>query len=193
MVLGHNMIHNHNLGSKSHISTVSQPQARKILRNNKVIFDIVFGEISRDNDRALYTVVHSTIVHCTVQEWMSCCGYLCYFLSRWEYSHICDMYKHDDSSYTIWTITFIVVTDTEVPNITCVEFGAMAFWQMAATDNSGDVPEITCYQPSTTNVTTEQTTVMCEAVDTNENKAECYLQTNTTGRNRITYLLYLRM
>ena len=51
------------------------------------------------------------------------------------------------SSYTIWTITFIVVTDTEVPNISCVEFGTMAFWQMAATDNSGDVPEITCYQP----------------------------------------------
>ena len=98
------------------------------------------------------------------------------------------------SSYTIiwathYLICFILVTDTEAPNITCVEYNSIPLWQMTATDNSGDVPKITCYQPSTATVSTGQTTVMCEAIDTNENRAECYLQANTTGK--LTYLLLL--
>ena len=63
MVLDH-MIQDHNFRGKSHRSNVSQPyRLTKSLENLRPgLFAIVFGETSRDNDRALtFTGIHESL------------------------------------------------------------------------------------------------------------------------------------
>ena len=50
-----------------------------------------------------------------------------------------------------------------------------------ASDNSGNV-STTCYPPSGNNFTIGQTVIICEAVDSSGNKAQCYFDVNVIGK-----------
>ncbi|XP_072017520.1 hyalin-like [Amphiura filiformis] len=56
---------------------------------------------------------------------------------------------------------------------------ALITWEgPVATDNSGDIPTVTCYPPSGTNLTIGRTNVTCMAVDVSGNKESCSFYTN---------------
>ena len=96
------------------------------------------------------------------------------------------------TSSTQFTRTFVIVLiDTEVPKLTCVEGQsteidegkptAMVTWNgPIAEDNSGDI-SITCDPASGTNFDIGQTTVTCNAVDGSGNEIICHFQVNVTG------------
>ena len=48
-------------------------------------------------------------------------------------------------------------------------------------DNSGNVPEVSCNPQSGTNFTIGETVVTCEADDGHRNKANCSFQVNVIG------------
>ena len=89
-------------------------------------------------------------------------------------------------------IYFFVSVDNEAPSITCPENqsikadedmpSGLFTWQTPKTsDNSGNVPEVSCNPQSGTNFTIGETVVTCEAVDGSKNTAECSFQVNVTG------------
>ena len=59
---------------------------------------------------------------------------------------------------------------------------AVAVWQTpSATDNSGDVPEVTCDPQSGSEFTIGQTLVTCKAVDSSGNINTCSFQIRVEG------------
>ena len=63
----------------------------------------------------------------------------------------------------------------------------MATWQdPSATDNSGDVPEVTCDPRSGSNITIGQTLITCEAFDSSGNdNTTCRFQITVEGKRTI--------
>ena len=60
---------------------------------------------------------------------------------------------------------------------------AVATWQdPSATDNSGDVPEVTCDPLCGTNFTIGQTLITCEAVGSSGNNNTCSFQIAVKGK-----------
>ena len=74
-------------------------------------------------------------------------------------------------------------SDKEDPNMTCIEDNDMVAWQMPiATDNSGDIRLVICYQQLDANDATDQATITCEACDRSGNKVHCSFQVRIPGR-----------
>ena len=86
----------------------------------------------------------------------------------------------------------LFLTDSEHPRISCIEriakqtdeglTTAMVAWEkQTATDNSGNVSDVTCNPPSGTNFSIGVTTVTCGAIDGSGNTAKCSFQVTVTG------------
>ena len=90
------------------------------------------------------------------------------------------------------SVHFFVSVDREAPKITClgnqsIEADedmptALFTWKTPETsDNSGNVPVVSCYPQSGSYFTIGQTIVTCEADDGHRNKANCSFQVNVIG------------
>ena len=93
---------------------------------------------------------------------------------------------------------FFVFIDVEAPNISChrdlsVEADedrptARLTWRTPKTsDNSGNVPDVSCKPRSNTDFTIGQTVVTCVAVDGGGNRNNCRFLINVTGDYSMTF------
>ena len=78
---------------------------------------------------------------------------------------------------------FEVCPDNQTSDTQPGQAFAVAVWQdPTATDNSGNVPKVTCDPQSESEFTIGQTLVTCEAVDSSGNNKTCDFQITVEGK-----------
>ena len=91
-------------------------------------------------------------------------------------------YKYLDKEAPV----FEVCPDNQALNTQPGQAFAVATWQNpSATDNSGNLPKVTCDSQSENKFVIGQTSVVCEAVDSSGNNITCNFQITVEGKKRL--------
>ena len=95
----------------------------------------------------------------------------------------------------LMVLFYVHILDHEAPKFEICAFNqtldtqpgqpiAVAFWQSpSATDNSGDIPDVTCDPQSRSKFTIGQTLVTCEAIDSSGNNNTCSFHIHVNGKS----------